>query len=77
MRLYESEHKGNASLIVDHENSSISIQTDEMDYTHSYRDRYLFVTYLTAMACCPAYATNYLLFLLVGQKKMIGNAKER
>jgi len=33
MPLHDLEHEGDVSLIVDHENSAISIQTDEMDYT--------------------------------------------
>lgn len=33
MPLHELEHEGDVSLIVDHENNAISIQTDELDYT--------------------------------------------
>ncbi len=33
MPLHDLEHEGDGSLIVDHENNEISIQTDEFDYT--------------------------------------------
>ena len=33
MPLHELEHEGDVSLIVDHENNSISIHTDELSYT--------------------------------------------
>ena len=33
MPLHELEHEGDVSLIVDHENNSISIYTDELSYT--------------------------------------------
>jgi len=33
MPLHELEHEGDGSLIVDHETNSISIHTDELNYT--------------------------------------------
>jgi hypothetical protein len=33
MPLHDLEHEGEVSLVIDHENNAISIQTDELDYT--------------------------------------------
>ena len=33
MPLHDLEHEGDGSLMIDHENNAISIQTDELDYT--------------------------------------------
>jgi hypothetical protein len=33
MPLHDFEHNGDVSLIVDHETGSISVRTDELDYT--------------------------------------------
>jgi hypothetical protein len=33
MPLHDLEHEGDGSLMIDHENNEISIQTDEFDYT--------------------------------------------
>ena len=33
MPLHDFEHEGDVSLMIDHENNAISIQTDELNYT--------------------------------------------